>query len=338
MNIRETISFTAPGQVETRQASLPPLAGGQMLVETICSAISPGTEMLVYRGQFPKGLADANDALSSSLTYPLSYGYACVGRVTKISKDMRHRWLGKLVFAFQPHTSHFIAKPDELLPLPAGISPETACFLPNMETAVNLVQDAAPILGERALVFGQGIVGLLTAALLRQFPLVSLVTCDCYPLRREASQSLGVTAALDPDEGGFRERARDLLPSGADLSLELSGSPTALDDAIALTGFDGRVVIGSWYGEKKAALDLGGAFHRSRIQLISSQVSTIAPGLRGRWDKARRFEVAWEALGRIRPEKWITHRFPLERAGEAYRLLDTSPQETIQVVFDYGKS
>ena len=330
------VYFTAPGQVEVRQSSLPPLAQGQMLVETICSAISPGTEMLLYRGQFPKDLSDAHDALSSSLGYPMPYGYACVGRVTKISKDMRHRWLGRLVFAFQPHTSQFIAKPDELFPLPEGMTPETACFLPNMETAVNLVQDAAPILGERALVFGQGIVGLLTTALLAGFPLASLVTCDCYPLRREASLSLGASAALDPNASDFREQVRKLLSSGADLSLEISGSPAALDDAIALTGFGGRVVIGSWYGEKRVSLDLGGAFHRSRIKLIASQVSTIAPELRGRWDKARRFEVAWEALERIQPQKWITHRIPLEQAGEAYRLLDENPQGTIQIILEHN--
>lgn len=338
MTTCKKLYFIAPGRVEVRQSSLPPLAQGQMLVETLCSAISPGTEMLVYRGQFPIGLADANDALSNNMAYPLSYGYACVGRVAKISKDMRHRWLGRLVFAFQPHASHFVATPEEVFPLPEGMAPETACFLPNMETAVNLVQDAAPILGERALVFGQGIVGLLTASLLAEFPLASLVTCDRYPLRRETSLSLGATAALDPNEDGFQEDVRRLLPTGADLSLELSGSPAALDDAIALTGFGGRVVIGSWYGEKQAALDLGGSFHRSRIRLISSQVSTIAPELRGRWDKARRFGIAWEALERIQPERWISHRFPLEQAEEAYRLLDTAPEETIQVLLTYGET
>jgi threonine dehydrogenase-like Zn-dependent dehydrogenase len=181
-------------------------------------------------------------------------------------------------------------------------------------------------------------VGLLTSALLAEFPLASLVTCDCYPFRREASLSLGVTATLDPNDSGFREEIRKLLPSGADLSIEISGSPSALDDAIALTGFGGRVVIGSWYGEKKAALDLGGSFHRSRIKLISSQVSTIASGLSGRWDKGRRFQVAWEALERIQPQKWITHRFPLGEAKDAYHLLDKSPEETIQVVFDYENS
>jgi threonine dehydrogenase-like Zn-dependent dehydrogenase len=103
-----------------------------------------------------------------------------------------------------------------------------------------------------------------------------------------------------------------------------------------LTAFSGRIVIGSWYGEKQAPIDLGGAFHRSRIKLISSQVSTIAPELRGRWDKTRRFGVVWEALKRIQPQKWITHRFPIDEAVKAYQILDENPQETIQVVFEYN--
>lgn len=326
------VYFTGPGQVEISGSSLPPLKPGQMLVEAIYSAISPGTELLVYRGQFPQGLRDAHDAFSSELRYPLEYGYATVGRVIKIGKDMRHRWKNRLVFAFKPHSSHFIATPEELLPIPDGMSPETACFLPNMETAVNFIQDAAPILGERALVFGQGIVGLLTTALLREFPLTSLVTCDCFPLRRHASMSLGVYASLDPNASNFQEQVRKMQPSGADLSLELSGSPEALNDAISLTGFCGRVVIGSWYGEKQASLNLGGDFHRSRIKLISSQVSTISPELSSRWDKKRRYEVAWDALQRIRPERWITHRIPLENAAQAYRLLDENPADTIQII------
>jgi len=335
LNECKTVYFTGPGQVEIRKTSLPPLTQGQMLVETICSAISPGTEMLVYRGQFPKDLSDQHDAYSSELRYPLAYGYATIGRVVKISKDMRHRWKDRLVFAFQPHRSHFIATPEELIPLPNGMAPETACFLPNMETAVNFIQDAAPILGEQALVFGQGIVGLLTTALLAEFPLASLVTCEPYPLRRETSLSLGVSLSLDPNESNFHEEVNKVHPNGADLSLELSGSPKALNDAITLTGFGGRVLIGSWYGEKLANLNLGGKFHRSRIKLISSQVSTIAPELSARWDKGRRFGVAWDALERIRPEKWITHRIRLGDAAEAYRLLDKNPADTIQVILQY---
>jgi 2-desacetyl-2-hydroxyethyl bacteriochlorophyllide A dehydrogenase len=335
---RKTVYFIAPGRVELRDETLPPLKADEVLVETHVSAISAGTELLVYRGQFPRDLADAHDRLSSGLNYPLTYGYACVGKVQEIGTSVPREWNQRRVFAFQPHTSHFITTPSSLIPIPESISEETAVFLPNMETAVNLVQDAAPLLGERALVLGQGIVGLLTAALLNEFPLEHLAVADRYELRRKASLELGVNAALDPVFDDFRALAQQSLTglqAGFDLVIELSGNPSALDDAIALTIFSGRVVMGSWYGEKRASIDLGGKFHRSRVKLVSSQVSSISPELSGRWDKARRFEVAWNALKRIRPEKWITHKFSLDQAVEAYQILDESPELAIQVVFNY---
>ena len=335
---RQTVTFTAPRQVELREESLPALDADSVLVETLCSAISAGTELLVYRGQFPKDLADSNDALSSGLKYPLAYGYACVGRVTELGSNADPKLAGRLMFSFQPHTTLFIARPNSLFPVPEGVSPEAACFMPNMETAVNLVQDAAPILGERVLVLGQGVIGLLTASLLSEFPLDRLVTVDQYEARREALQVQGSRSkvkGLKSFAPSQIEQAKLSLSGGADLTFELSGSPSALNDALGLTVFSGRIVIGSWYGEKRAPIDLGGAFHRSRIKLISSQVSTIAPELSGRWDKSRRFEVAWAALERIHPEKWITHRFPLDQAAEAYRLLDENPQEAIQVIFNH---
>jgi len=347
---RKTIYFTAPKQIEICEESLPVLGTDEVLVETICSAISAGTEMLIYRGQFPNQV-DAIDSISSGLHYPTSYGYANVGRVMEIGKTVDREWKDRLVFSFQPHTSHFITLPDSLIPIPDSLPPEAACFLPNMETAVNLIQDAAPILGERVLVLGQGVIGLLATALLKEFPLERLVTADRYSLRREASLALGIAASLDPATDDFCEKAlshchaklipdRDVkdLPKrgGFDLTLELSGNPAALNDAIAVTAFNGRIVIGSWYGEKRASIDLGSVFHHSRIKLISSQVSTIAPELSARWDKSRRFEVAWEALKRIQPQKWITHRYPLDQARQAYQVLDASPQETIQIVLNYA--
>jgi threonine dehydrogenase-like Zn-dependent dehydrogenase len=125
------------------------------------------------------------------------------------------------------------------------------------------------------------------------------------------------------------------LPGGADLVYELSGVPSALDQAIAVTGFTGRVLVGSWYGQKPAHLDLGGHFHRNRIRLISSQVSTLAPELSGRWTKARRFQVAWEMIRKINPSRFITHRFPITQAHQAYQLLDQDPEGAIQVIFSY---
>jgi threonine dehydrogenase-like Zn-dependent dehydrogenase len=122
---------------------------------------------------------------------------------------------------------------------------------------------------------------------------------------------------------------------GADLTYELSGNPAALDQAIAATGFSGRVVIGSWYGQKRADINLGGRFHRSRMRLISSQVSTLAPEWTGRWSKARRLQVAWRMLEQVQPAHLITHRFPLTQAAQAYALLDQHPEEAIQVLLTY---
>jgi 2-desacetyl-2-hydroxyethyl bacteriochlorophyllide A dehydrogenase len=333
---RKTLYFTAPRQVELREEALPALEADDVLVETTCSAISAGTEMLVYQGRFPRDLETdpVISALRGGFQYPLAFGYACVGRVKETGTRVDKSWQDKLVFAFQPHTSHFVTKSASLLPIPNSLSSETACFLPNMETAVNLVQDAAPLLGERVLVLGQGVVGLLTAALLSEFPLETLVSADRYEPRRNSSP-VKPGSALDPSSASFHKDAMSLLHGHADLTFELSGRPETLNDALALTGFSGRIVIGSWYGEKRAEIDLGGAFHRSRIKLISSQVSTIAPELSGRWDKARRFDAAWKALERVKPEKWITQRFSIEAAKEAYQLLDENPQETIQILLTY---
>lgn len=340
---RQALYFTGPREVELRNEPMPRLAPDQLLVETWASAISAGTEMLVYRGQAPREMAtDATiSALAGSLDFPLKYGYAAVGQVVDVGREIDDRWYDQLVFAFNPHETRFVASPNEVHPVPTDLTPKDATLLPTMETALNVVMDGRPVLGEQVAVFGQGVVGLLTTALLGAIPLSSLVTLDRYPVRREVSLELGATASLDP-AGDVAERElqaalrgqRDY--AGADLTYELSGSPAALDQAIAATGFNGRIVVGSWYGQKRAPLDLGGHFHRSRIRLISSQVSTIAPEFSGRWSKSRRLDLAWYMLQRMQPaDALVTHQFPFERAAEAYRLLDERPGEAIQVLLTY---
>jgi 2-desacetyl-2-hydroxyethyl bacteriochlorophyllide A dehydrogenase len=338
----QCLYFTGPRQISVREEVLAEPGPGQVLVATQLSAISPGTELLIYRGEFPTGLdLDENlPALSGGFAYPLRYGYACAGRVSELGQGVSEEWLGRTVFGFQPHASHFVAPLEELLPLPEGLPLEQAVFLPNMETALNFLMDGAPLVGEQVAVLGQGVVGLLTTALLAQLPLSSLVTLDRFPRRREISLAWGATTSLDPGAPQIIDTALPALQGehayqGADLVYELSGNPAALDLAIALSGYHGRVVIGSWYGEKRASLNLGGRFHRSRVRLISSQVSRLAPELSGRWDKARRFQLAWEQIGRIRPARLITQCLPLSEAAEAYRLLDETPGEAIQVVLAY---
>ena len=327
---RRSLYFVAPGEVEVRAEPCPVPAPDEVLVATLVSAISAGTELLFYRGQVPADLrADATiAALAGPSAYPLKYGYACVGQVIALGAAVDPAWHGRTVFAFQPHESHFTARPAQLIPVPPGVTPDHAALLPNMETAVNFLMDGAPLIGERVLVLGLGIVGQLTCALLAQFPLAELIAVDAVPARRARAAARGITT-LSPAELAQQP------PLEADLVYEVSGNPAALDSAIAHARFDGRVIIGSWYGDKRASVDLGGVFHRSRIRLISSQVSTLAPALTGRWDKARRLDVAWSMLRRVDVDALITHRLPLAEAATAYAHLDRDPAHTLQILLTH---
>ncbi len=298
--------------------------------------------MLIYRGQWPENLLldETIPALARPFSYPLKYGYCAVGRIIEIGSDLDPQWLHERVFSFNPHESHFLASPDQLILLPESMTPEEAAFLPNMETAISFVMDGAPLIGEQAAVFGQGVVGLLTTASLARFPLARLLTLDRYPFRRQRSLEFGAHASLDPAEPDVIEQLRRLagaaLPTdGFDLSFELSGNPSALQQAISAAGFSGRIVIGSWYGGKRADLDLGGRFHRGRIKLISSQVSRLAPKFTGLWTKSRRLECALNMLEQLKPASLVTHRFSIRQAPEAYNLLDCVPEEVIQLIFTY---
>ncbi|MGQ9920155.1 MAG: zinc-dependent alcohol dehydrogenase [Desulfobacca sp.] len=340
--LRQALYFVGPGQVAIREEPRPQPGPEEVLVQTLVSAISSGTELLVYHNLFPPEIpVDATiPALARTFQYPLKYGYAAVGRVVATGAQVPGDWQDRLVFAFHPHESHFVAAPAELLPVPAGLPPELAAFLPNMETAVTLALDGAPLLGEQVVVIGQGIIGLLLTAVLAQMPLAALLTLDLHPRRRLASESLGATASLDPSQPEAITQLQALFPAsrhypGADLTYEVSGQPAALDQAIAITGFHGRIVIGSWYGRKTAPLHLGGIFHRSRQCLSSSQVSTISPPLSGRWSKPRVLAQAWHLLQHLPLTPLITHTIPFHQAPAAYELLAHHPGETLQVLLTY---
>jgi 2-desacetyl-2-hydroxyethyl bacteriochlorophyllide A dehydrogenase len=336
------LQFTAPYRVSVIEEPVASPGTGQVLVRASVSAISPGTELLIYRGEWPENLPvdETIPALAGKFAFPLKYGYATVGTVSELGTAVANDWLGKRVFAFHPHQSHFLARPEHLIVLPDSLSAEGAAFLPNMETAVSFLMDGHPMIGERTVVFGQGVVGLLTTSLLAGMSQDVLVTLDRYPIRREKSLQQGATESLDPADTRAMERVADLLhmggwEGGADLIYELSGNPEALNHAVSLAGFGGRIVVGSWYGSKRSDLDLGGRFHRGRIRLLSSQVSRIAPELSGLWTKARRLRYAMQLLVHRNPEGLVTHRFPLYRAAEAYATLHERPEQAIQVLLTY---
>jgi len=339
---RRSLYFTEPETIEIREETLNQPGRDQLLVETQSTAISPGSELLLYRGNIPSDMPQDPilEAYSGTFEYPLKYGYACIGKVVDVGRTVAPTWIGKSVFAFHPHESHFLATESEIIPIPDEIDAEDALFMPNMETAVSFVMDGQPMIGESVAVIGQGVVGLLTTALLKQYPLKQVVTFDLYKNRRENSEDFGASKSLDPEEKNFQKKYQSLFSrdgefAGADLVFEISGSPDALNLAMQLAGFESRLVIGSWYGSKTAEINLGESFHRNHLQIISSQVSRIASKFSGRWSKSRRFEVVESMLKQIQPSKLITHRISFEEAGEAFELLSNKPDEAIQVVLEY---
>lgn len=336
---RRALWITEPGKAEVREETLQPTAPDEVSVQVLLSALSAGTERLFFEGRIPLGSqVDSHlPGLEGKLEYPLKYGYSAVGVVRDVGSDVDPDWIGQRVFAFRPHESHFTCPPDQLVPLPEALRAEDAVFLANLETAVNFLLDGAPMIGERVIVHGQGVVGLLTTALLAELPLDLLIAVEPAANRRQAATAVGADAAVNPDKEDALERIASLVngpASSADLSYELSGASQAIDLAVATTGYSGRVVLGAWYGEDPVRLRLGERFHRSRLRLISSQVSTLDPQHRGRWSKSRRIRVALAAAQRLRPSMLITHRIGIDRADHAYPLLD-QPDEAIQVVITY---
>lgn len=338
---RCALIFEAPHRVGIHEEDLPAPVEGEVLCRTICSAISAGTERLVYRGEAPEDMAldDTIEALRGRFAFPLRYGYACVGEVVETGAGVERLSHGRRVFAFHPHASHFVCPEKHCLPLPDDVTAEDAALLPSCETALHFVMDGRPMIGEQIVVFGQGAVGLLLTSLLSQLKPSLLLTFEPCAARRKLSVAWGASASLEPGSEEDRRQATAWLesnpPSGADLAFEVSGNPAALDQAVSLTGRNGRVIVGSWYGTKPVTLDLGGSFHRSGIRLQSSQVSRLPPDLTGRWTTRRRLAEAMNQLGTLRPSRLISHRIPFDQPEEAYRLLEADPTSVLQIILTY---
>lgn len=326
--------FTDEREISLQPVDDPDPGAGEVVVDATLSAISSGTELLVYRGQAPSGIAadSSLETLDGDLSYPLQYGYAVTGTVVDAGEDAGE-WVGREVVAFHPHQTRFSVSTDCLVALPSDIGPRAGALFPSAETATNFLLDGAPRIGERVVVFGAGVIGLCTTRLLAGYPLDSLVVVEPVAARRELARSFGADRAIPPDELSLFGPDGSHPP--ADLVYELSGQPSVLDDALDVVGFDGRIVVGSWYGSKQSRLDLGGSFHRDRIDITSSQVSTIAPELRGRWSKERRTQTTLDSLRRLDHEALITDTIPFERAGDAYARLDEAGGDTVQVLLSY---
>ena len=327
--------FTAQRTVEIREELLGPLTPSHVRVRVIASAISHGTEMLVYRGEVPPGTTLDLPTLAGSFDFPIKYGYASVGRVEEVGSAVTDLAPGDLAFTLHPHQDTYVVPAALVRRLPPELPPELGLFVANLETAVNALLDAPVRLGEHVVVFGQGVVGLLVDLLAHQNGAGRVIVVDGYERRRRLASALGADAALAPDVE-LADRIRDLTEGrGADLVFDASGNPAALQAAIGAVAPEGTVVVCSWYGTKSVALELGGHFHRERVRIRSSQVGRLDPGLGPRWNHARRSKTVLDLLPRLSLDRLVSQHFPFERAAEAYRLVDEHPEETVQVVLSY---
>jgi 2-desacetyl-2-hydroxyethyl bacteriochlorophyllide A dehydrogenase len=312
-------------EVELRREAVANMRPSDARIQAIASAISHGTEMLVFRGLVPEGLELDLPTLRGSFAFPIKYGYASMGRVVEVGADVGCLAVGDAVFVHHPHQSTYVVPATMAIRLPLGLDPLLGVFLANVETAANVVVDAAPRLGERVAVFGQGVVGLLITQLLRRTGVDQIVVVEPVAQRRDLALKVGADVALEPGDS----------ISDMDLAIEASGNAAALDAALNSVAFGGAVVVCSWYGTKTVPLTLGAAFHRRRLRIVSSQVSTIDSTLQPRWTHQRRLALASQLLTKLELSSLITHRFPVDRAAEAYALVDQHAEQTIQVVLTY---
>lgn len=342
------VALTGPRRVTLLDEVEPPLAPRELRVETLYSGISAGTELTEYRGSNPH-LNKAWDAKrrlfaagAPARGYPMtSWGYEEVGRVTEVGPDVGSVRAGDLVWGAWGHRSSAVvteARAAACL-LPDGLPPLTAVFARMGAIALNAVHDAQIHVGEVVAVFGQGVAGLL-ATQLATLNGGTVVAVDGIPRRLALARSLGAAHVVDLGGEEPAVAIKELTAGvGADVAIDFSGSYAALNEAIRATAYNSRVVGAGFYQGDGEGLCLGEEFHHNRIEVVSSQISSVSPTLDHRWDRSRleRTVIGLAAAGRLNLEGLISHVYPVEDAAEAYRLLDETPAEAVQVVLDFGR-
>ena len=284
----------------------------KVLIRSLCSLISTGTELKVFCGDFDAGqAADLTiDGLADSIMeYPLRYGYCMVGKLEKNENQQGIDPLDdKLLFVFSPHGTLSLVSRKDVMVVPDGINEEDAVFAPSVETAISLIQDAAPVIGEKVAVVGQGLIGVLTAAILSEMGL-DVTVIDVSNDRLNISKTFcGNVKTWNPK---VNLSCID-KPCDFDLCIELTGRLSGLQTAVDITGYGGRVLIGSWFSTEEK-FRLGTVFHRSHITMKASQVSNIPSKLSARWTKQRRFQLTWDVLKKLKPSKLLIKGVSAER-------------------------
>lgn len=336
----KSLWFLGRKEVGFREEEVNISRGDEILVETLYSGISHGTERLIYRGEVADGLQldSSVKTIKGRFPFPVKYGYSNVGKVVETGEKVSALQKGDVIFAFNPHETKYVISEKEAVKLPVVITPLHGVFIASLETAINVILDSGIKLGESVVIFGQGTVGLFIMQLVRKSGADKIFTVDKIEKRRDISLMLGADFSFEPDRDDLPVAIMELTDGiGADVIIEASGSPSALNSAIKVAAFQGQVIVVSWYGTKPVTLNLGDEFHRKRIRIKSSQVSFIDPVLTPRWSIKRRMALALKLLPKLNPDEIIalSRIYPFEEAEEAYEMLDKKPEEALQVILSY---
>jgi threonine dehydrogenase-like Zn-dependent dehydrogenase len=272
-----------PGRGEIRPVRLAEPGPDDVLVRALCSAVSRGTETLVFRGGVPASQYATMRApfQEGDFPAPVKYGYLNVGAVERGPAELR----GRTVFCLYPHQTAYVVPAAAVTVVPDDVPPVRAVLAGTVETVVNALWDAGPLLGDRITVVGGGMVGCCVARLLSRFPAVEVTLVDVDAGRADVAAALGVEFALPAHAAG-----------GRDLVVHASATSAGLQRSLELLAPEGTVIDLSWYGDTEVRLSLGGAFHSGRLGIRASQVGTISPARGGRRTTADRLALALELL------------------------------------------
>lgn len=322
MSHTEALWYTAPGQIDSRPATLDAPAPGEVTVRALYSGISRGTERLILHGRVPRSEYQRMRCplQEGDFPFPVKYGYALVGTVVDGDED----WRGRNVFVLHPHQRTANVSRSWIHPLPGGLPPKRACLTANMETALNVTWDAHLAPGQKILVIGGGVLGLLTAALAAQIPNTKVTVVDVLESRADVARMMGAAFALP-----------SAAPTGQDVVIHTSATEDGLIKALDCAGFEAKVLEASWFGERKVTLPLGGAFHAQRLQIISSQVGSVAPSHRGAWTHAQRLARAQDLLQNAKFDALITGEIPFAEAPKRLPAVLSGDSSDLMTVLAY---
>jgi NADPH:quinone reductase-like Zn-dependent oxidoreductase len=305
-----------PGRGELRPESLPSPSAAEVVVRSLFSGISRGTEALVFEGRVPVSERQRMRApfQAGEFPAPVKYGYSSVGRVEHGPRELQDR----VVFALYPHQTRYVVPADAVHVVPDGVPPERAVLAANIETAINGLWDAAANVGDGISIIGGGVVGCLVAWIAGRIPGCDVELIDTNPARAAVARSLGVRFAAP-------EHARH----GADIVMHASGVAAGLPLALRIAAFESTIVEMSWYGTDTVAVPLGEGFHARRLTIKSSQVGSVAASQRARWDSRRRMQLALSMLSDPALDVLITDESPFETLPDVMAQLAAAPGGTL---------